>query len=290
MNTQRRIDRESPVPYYFQLKQILLALIEGGEYEPGDKLQSEQAMCAAYDVSRTVVRQALNSLESEGVLRKRKGQGTFVAPAKVAESLFQSLNGLHEDVTARGGTLTNRVRRLERESASGPVAAELELGEGEPVIALERLRFVDGVPWVLVTTYMPYELCPQLLEEDMSERSLYALIEEEYGIYISYGRRSIEAVPAAPAIAEQLQMEEGDPVLMLRSTSYAEDNRPIEHFVAYHRGDHTRFEVTLARRRGSASIAGATSLPNVIASSTDASGTDAADGAFTESRRSRSRG
>jgi GntR family transcriptional regulator len=159
---------------------------------------------------------------------------------------------------------------MERAESPGPVAAELGLEDGDPVIALERLRFVDGVPWVLVTTYMPYELCPQLLGEDMSERSLYDLIEEEYGIYISYGRRSVEAVSATPELAQQLQVEEGDPVLMLRSTSYGEDNRPIEYFVAYHRGDHTRFEVTLARHRNpGGDPAGAGRLPNVVSALTD---------------------
>lgn len=265
MNTQRRIDRDSPIPYYFQLKQILLGFIEEGEYEPEDKLPSEQEMCAAYEVSRTVVRQALNSLESEGFLRKRKGRGTFVAPAKVSESLFQNLNGLHEDVTARGGTLVNRILHLGAEPATGAVAAQLGLEEGDQVIMLERLRFVDGVAWVLVTTYIPYRLCPQLLEEDMTHRSLYAVLEREYGIYISYGRRSVEAVSATPAIAERLEVEAGDAVLLLRSTSYGEDNSPIEYFVAYHRGDHTRFEVTLVRHRGSGATDGATSLPNMIA-------------------------
>src|SRR5918994_4275137 len=103
MYTARRIDHDSPVPFYYQLKQILAEAIEVGRYEPGDKLPSEHDLCQAFNVSRTVVRQALNELEMEGLLRRRKGRGSFVLPKKVSENLFQNLTGLYEDVAARGG-------------------------------------------------------------------------------------------------------------------------------------------------------------------------------------------
>lgn len=249
MQVARRIDRRSPVPFYYQLKQILAQDIESGRYEPGDRLPGEHDLCQAFDVSRTVVRQALAELETEGLLQRRKGRGTFVMPRKVSESLFQNLTGLYEDVTARGGTLRSEVRRLERVPASVSVATELGLEEEDAVIVLDRLRFVNEVPWVVVTTYLPYELCPQLLQEDMEYQSLYAVLEQRYGIGIAYGRRSVEATTANAAIARALKIEEKDPILLLRSTSYGEDDRPIEHFIASHRGDLSRFEVNLVRRR-----------------------------------------
>jgi GntR family transcriptional regulator len=259
MHTVRRIDHDSPVPYYYQLKQILAQEIETGRYEPGDKLPSEHDLCEAFKVSRTVVRQALNELEMEGLLRRRKGRGSFVMPKKVAESLFQNLTGLYEDVTARGGILRSEVRQLERVPAPVPVAAELGLHENANVIVLDRLRFVNGVPWVVVVTYLPYELCPQLLQENMEDQSLYAVLEQKYGIRIAYGRRSVEATTATATVARALAIEERDPILMLRSTSYDEDNRPVEHFVAHHRGDLSRFEVNLVRRRNEGS-----SVPGVV--------------------------
>src|ERR671914_2399761 len=137
MYTTRRIDHDSPVPFYYQLKQILVEEIETGHYESGDKLPSEHDLCQAFKVSRTVVRQALNELEMEGLLRRRKGRGTFVMPKKVSESLFQNLTGLYEDVAARGGTLRSEVRQLERVPASGSVATELSLEERDAVIVLD---------------------------------------------------------------------------------------------------------------------------------------------------------
>ncbi|MFD0854044.1 GntR family transcriptional regulator, partial [Actinomadura adrarensis] len=91
------IDRRSPLPYYAQLKQLLIVRLETG-MEPGSRLPGEMTLCEEYGVSRTVVRQALDELEAEGRIVRRKGQGTFAAARKTDETLFQSLTGLYEDV------------------------------------------------------------------------------------------------------------------------------------------------------------------------------------------------
>lgn len=269
MNGAGAIDRRSPIPFYYQLKQILVAEIESGRFEEGDRLPGEHELCSTFDVSRTVVRQALSELEGEGWLTRRKGRGTFVAPRKVSESLFQSLTGLHEDVTARGGVLRSEVRRRESMPASAGIAAELGINEGEPIILLDRLRLVDGVPWVRVVSYLPHALCPRVLEEDLEHGSLYALLEGACGVKISHGRRTVEAVAASAEVAGALGMEERDPVLLLRSTSYGEDGRPVEHFVAHHRGDLSRFEVNLLRRRGDNGSGAPVGAPTMIAGVTE---------------------
>lgn len=182
-----------------------------------------------------------------------------MAHQKVPEHLFQNFTGLSEDVAARGGVLRSEVRRLETTLAPSLVAQALNLENGAAVIILERLRFVNEVPWALSTTYVPYELCPQLLEEDFTHQSLYALLEQKYGISIYYGRRSVEAIVTTPTIAHALSIKENDPILRLRSTAYDESARPVEYFIAHHRGDLSRFEVNLLRRRGMPVDAG--SLP-----------------------------
>src|SRR5262245_52091234 len=135
----RRIDRESPVPYYAQLKELLIEQLDSA-WPAGERLPGEVALCEQYGVSRTVVRQALDELEAEGRIIRRKGHGTFAAARKVDESLFQSLTGLYEDVVARGGTLVSEVRQQELVRAPAEVAERLGLVEGELVLCLERLR------------------------------------------------------------------------------------------------------------------------------------------------------
>jgi len=243
----RAIDRSSPLPFYHQLKQIIVAEIEERQLAPGDRLSGDHELSARYDVSRTVVRQALSELETEGVIARVKGRGTFVAPEKTGEGLVQSLTGLYEDVAARGSQLRSEVRRLEVVPADEHVAAELHLEVGAPVIALERLRFVDDEPWVLVLGHLPLHVAPALLDEDLSRQSLYALLEQAYGVVIRHGRRSVEASVASAQLASSLAISEGDAVLVLRSTVYGGDEHPVEMFVAYHRGDRSRFEVDLTR-------------------------------------------
>ena len=176
------IDRGSPLPFYYQLKQILLAELQARQLHPGDRLPGDHDLCARYEVSRTVVRQALAELETEGVIERIKGRGTFVAHPKTPEHLVQSLTGLFEDVAARGSHLHSQVRRREVVPADLPIATQLELAPGSPVIVIERLRFVDDEPWVLATTYLPFDLAPGLLEDDLADQSLYALLETKYGI------------------------------------------------------------------------------------------------------------
>ncbi|HEY5788727.1 MAG TPA: GntR family transcriptional regulator [Microlunatus sp.] len=240
------IDRSSPLPFYYQLKQILLADLRARDLAPGTRLPGDNELCGTYEVSRTVVRQALAELETEGVIERQKGRGTFVAHRRTSERLVQSLTGLYEDVAARGGHLRSDVRRQEVVPADGLIADQLQLAVGAPVVVIERLRLVDDEPWVLATTYLPYDIAPGLVHDDLSDQSLYAVLEASYGVRLTHGRRGVEAAVASDAQATALEISPGAPVLVLRSLSYAGD-RPVEVFVAYHRGDRSRFEVTLQR-------------------------------------------
>ena len=253
----RRLDRSSPIPYYFQLQQILRELIERGELREAERLPGENQLCESFSVSRTVVRQALSGLENEGLVERHKGRGTFVAKKKLPDFLVQELTGLYEEALAHGLRIQSMVRKLELVPVGGPIARELALVEGDPVILLDRLRYIDGELWTANTTYLPYELCPELLHEDMAEQSLYELLEHKYGITIATAKRSVEAILASSSIAKALGISEGDAVLVLRSTSFADDGRPVEYFVSYYPGEKSLFEVTLRRRRDSIAAADA---------------------------------
>jgi GntR family transcriptional regulator len=241
------IDRRSPVPFYHQLKLLVVEHIRERGLRPGDRVPGEFALCEEYAVSRTVVRQALAELETEGVLERVKGRGTFVAVPKTTEGLAQHLTGLFEDVRARGHHLRSVVRRMLVEPSPMRVAEELGIEEGAPVLMIERLRFVRDEPWVLATTYLNAALERDLRAADLENGSLYEILEKQLGISLVSGRRTIEAAPASRDLAKALGMAVGAPVLVLRSTSLGLDGRPVEHFVAYHRGDRSRFEVELTR-------------------------------------------
>jgi ABC-type glycerol-3-phosphate transport system substrate-binding protein len=73
------IDKNSPMPIYYQLKEMIKKRIERGEYKPGDRLPTEIELCSQFDISRTPVRQALNELNYEGIVFRRPGLGTFIS-------------------------------------------------------------------------------------------------------------------------------------------------------------------------------------------------------------------
>lgn len=239
------LDRLSPQPMYYQLKHRLLDAISDGGLQPGDLLPGEHRLCEQYGVSRTVVRQALAQLENDGVIARVKGKGTFVARQKVPEALVHTLAGLYEEVAARGGRVHSRVFRQRVEPATDEAAAALGLPAGQDVVVIERLRFVDGEPWSLSTTWMPLEVGRHALDVDLADRSLYGLLAE-HGIRAARGVRSAEASVAGPDRAKHLDVAVGGPLLVLRSVSFDADDRPIEFFVAYHRGDRSRFEFQLS--------------------------------------------
>jgi GntR family transcriptional regulator len=238
------IDRASLIPYYHQLKSLVLEQIAREDLTPGDRLPSDHELCERYAVSRTVVRQALGELEFEGAIVREKGRGTFVAQPKSSQGLVQSLTGLYEDVAVHGLTLRSEVRRLETAPAPGSVAADLEIAPGTPVVVLERLRYISELPWVLVTTYLPLGLVTGLESEDLVNGSLYAVMDRQ-GVRPVSGRRSVEARIAGSALARDLGLPRGGAVLFLSSIGRNQQGRPVEVFHAFHRGDRTRFEVSL---------------------------------------------
>ena len=95
------IHRNSPIPIYHQLKEILLKKIRTGEWPPGALIPSERELCETYGISRMTARQAITDLVNEGVCYREQGRGTFVSPHKIQQQL-QHLSGFTEDIRARG--------------------------------------------------------------------------------------------------------------------------------------------------------------------------------------------
>lgn len=238
------IDRQSAAPMYLQLRQLIVDSIIRDGLASGDVLPGEHRLCEYYGVSRTVVRQALAQLGYEGLVERVKGKGTFVAHPKTSETLVHTLVGLYEDVERRGGHVHSDVIRHELEPASMSVADTLGVEPGAEVVVLERLRWVQGEPWSLATTWMPEPVGALTLGANLEDASLYRLLAE-HEIIATQGVRSTEATVASPEQAKLLGVEPGSPLLKLQSVSRNVENEIVEYFVAYHRGDRSRFEFEL---------------------------------------------
>jgi GntR family transcriptional regulator len=244
-----RLDRNSPIPYYIQVKEILQAHIQDGSWPVGDQLPGEAELCQTFAVSRTVIRQALNDLVYKGLLIRRKGKGTFVAGPKIRESLVQKLTGFYQDMVEQGYTPVTQVLKQVLVPATPKIAVYLAVEPGSEIMEIERLRFVEDEPIQFTTTYLPYHLCRDLLYQDLSHQSLYAFLEDHCGLMIAHGRRTVEAVLANDYEARLLRVKKGAPLILLDSVSFLDDGTPVEYYHAIHRGDRTQFEVELIRVR-----------------------------------------
>ncbi|MGD0004661.1 MAG: GntR family transcriptional regulator [Anaerolineaceae bacterium] len=247
INLSEAIDRHSPIPYYYQLKEYLASLIRTNVLKSGDRLPTEMEICSESGLSRTVVRQAIQELENEGFFVRFRAKGTFVARPKVQERLVQTLTGFYEDTIAHGQTPMTRVLIFEVIPATSKIAQELQVPVGEPVFFLKRLRFIDQEPILVVSTHIPRFMCPDLIHFDMSTHSLYRVLQQNFNLIIMRARRSIEAITALPEDVRLLGIENDAPLLQLTSTGYLQDGRPLEYYIAHHRGDRAKFDVELVR-------------------------------------------
>ncbi|SDH76101.1 GntR family transcriptional regulator [Nonomuraea jiangxiensis] len=213
------IDPDSPVPKYFQLREILLDLIDSDELSIGAAIPSERELCQRFGLSRMTVRQAVDHLVSEGRLHRVPGKGTFVARPKIELAL--QLTSFTDDMRARGMIPGSRDvdRRVVR--ASAHLAKELGIQPGEEVHFIERLRTADGEPLSIERAHIPVKLAPDLADQDLSDKSLYELLESRYGLVMDAGELTIDGGIADPSDADLLKLPRGGAVLLLQRRSFA---------------------------------------------------------------------
>ena len=189
------------------------------------------------------VRQAINGLVAEGRLFKVRGRGTFVAKPKM--DLQVRLASYTDDMARRGMVPASRVLAFERIKATGHLARELELEQGEPIVLLERLRFADGIPMAVERTHLPEVRVPGMLDGDPPQ-SLYQYLSQQYGLAPTWGEQMIEASTANTEEAAVLKMPPPAVVLRMTRRSYASDVL-VEYAASVYRADRYQLWVPLER-------------------------------------------
>ena len=142
------ISRNSKIPLYYQLYEILLSRIKDGTWQPEDMLPSEAELVEQYDLSRATVRQAFDMLVNQGWIYRRRGQGTFVSRPTIEQNLSRIVS-FWEDMKQRGLKPGTKVISREIIPASEDIARELQVAPGEDLALIVRLRLADGEPMSL---------------------------------------------------------------------------------------------------------------------------------------------
>ncbi len=226
-----------------EVRRRLLAMIERGTLQPGQKLAAERELAVTAGVSRSTLRQALAALEDSGAIRRipGRGGGTFIAAAKVERDLSRIV-GVPMLLRDQGFTAGSRVVRVGVATA-GEVAGEaLGIGAFDFVIALVRIRLADGVPISLEHAMFPAELVPGLPERELGG-SLYELLDAEYGLRPEEATEHIEVVAASADEAAILSIEPGAPLISITRTTRDARGVAFEYSHDLFRADRTRIAV-----------------------------------------------
>src|SRR5690625_50779 len=241
-NREIKVDKDNQLPLYFQLKEIIKKDIEAGKLKSDEPIPSERELIEHYQISRTPVRQAINELVYEGYLIREHGKGTFVAKKKIDRMMLEYLGSFDEEMKVKG--FINKTKVLsKREVKAISILKEIFGSEYEKYYRIERLRFIDNEPYVIVTTFIPSVLAPNLLEEDLEQQSLYKTLTNKYNFHIDYASRMIEANLISADDAEKLEVDSVTAVQVTRTTAYLDNGKPFEYSIGRHRSDLSSFTV-----------------------------------------------
>lgn len=239
------INKNSPVPIYHQLEEYIKQQIENGILMEETVIPSEREYAQTFQISRMTVRQAINNLVSEGYLKRQKGRGTFVNKKKVEQEL-QGMTSFTEDMLSRGMSPSSTLLSFQIIPADKKTAFDLKIEEKDSVYKIKRIRLADGAPMALETAYIPVEIVPGLTEEN-SNLSLYQYIEEILSLSITEATQEIEASIASSNDAEALEINIGDPILLIERISYLQNRIPFELVKSTFRADRYRFIHSMKR-------------------------------------------
>ena len=244
-NREGVIDRESPFPIYRQLAEAFRAKIVSGEYAAGSLLPTERALMAENDMSRVAVRLAMDKLAREGLIVRRRGKGTYVAPKQRISHDLSGLSGLYEGLGLQGSAETTlqafgAMRRSKSDESALPY---------DVVVHGERTYRVENSPIALAR----FDLHPRassISSEQAAEHENHAILTRLLGFTIERAETRIRAQLPDRDVAVALGITESEPVLTLRRVTYATGEIPIERTIVYIRAD--RYEFALAVWEGQA--------------------------------------
>jgi GntR family transcriptional regulator len=263
----RPIDRSSPVPYYYQLQEILKEEIEQGRWAPGELIPSEAELASFFGVSRTVIRKALDVLEADGQLYRVKGKGTLVARPKFRYEAVAAAEGWARGAPSVSPTLSQLID-ARRVSVGGHVGRLLDLPPQEEVFELVFVHSIGDSPASLGQMFLREDASP-VLAKLASERGLPQFdigvadaalqLSRRYGLDITESQVTVEATLANEFEAEVLGVRVRTPMFLLSSIDARSDGVPVAFTRTVVRSDQFHFSV-LIRRALTSDAAGVVSL------------------------------
>lgn len=236
------LDKNSLIPLYVQLENLLLEMIESGELKVGDIIPSENELSKNYSISRMTAKKAIDNLTIKGFLERVKGKGTFViGKEKKIELPLNRLRGFTQKVKEMELIPKNIVPILERRKADKKLAKLLGIDENEDVWYMERIRQIDDTPAVFEQSYIAISLLPNLTRKDlMSSKFEYV---RSQGLEISDSDREISAEIPDDYVASSLHLKRNEPILLAECITYLKGGQVLEYSTIFYNQKKYRFKL-----------------------------------------------
>jgi GntR family transcriptional regulator len=237
------LDATRSAPLYQQLSDCLRRQVLAVNWPADSAIPSERELMRLTGVSRMTVRQAIDSLTREGLLTRVHGRGTFIVPERVEQDI-RGVYSFSERIRAQGRSTATQVLEAGQLPSIREESDLLQIGDGEWIYRLLRLRCVDDEPVALNIVKIPTRFCPGLLRRDLTG-SLYAILTEMYNVPPIRAVDTMEAVAAPREIAEPLGVRPGTALTLMRRIATTHDDVPIELTEEYARSDRMRYRMRL---------------------------------------------
>jgi GntR family transcriptional regulator len=239
----------SAMPLYHQSYLTIRQRLLEGVYPLNEPIPSEEEIRHEFGVSRVTIRRALAELEAEGLIRRKRGSGTYPAEQKADVSIRSNISGLYENLITLGLNTKAQVVTYELIEAPRFLSRIDERFTGE-VLHIDRIRQLKGEPFSFLESYIPGDLADKIDQSDLTNKPLIMLLEMN-GIEAVTAEQALSAVVADADVAAALKVPVGSPLIQMKRLSRDKDHRAIEFFKSYYRPDRFEYRMTLSRVQGS---------------------------------------
>jgi GntR family transcriptional regulator len=244
------ISRPSHATLTDQTVQAIQEAVKQGKFLPGSQLPPEMELLQMLGVSRTTLREALRILEEQRLIRKRRGLGTFVMERAIVKDMSQNF-GITEMISQAGFTPGTRDFDIYLDPSSKTIAEKLDIPSDAILVVVDRVRTANDKPVVWTRDIMPQEYLGGWMPtiKELNQRSLYECLAEYTNIRILSGIASFNPVLANREVAEKLNIQRNDLLLLIDQVDFDKNQRPVLYSVEYHLTDNFNF---IIHRKGPA--------------------------------------
>jgi DNA-binding GntR family transcriptional regulator len=240
-----QLDKQSQIPYYYQVYNYLIDNIKSGKLKEGTQIPNETELCSIFDVSRTTIREALRVLEDKSYISRSRGQGTFILKKSMEINALQRFSGMVDELNASNANTSKKILIEKIIQPNEEIINKMELGKNVNVIYIQRLILMDNEPLYITNAYFPNDVFKEIDKKYLKELSFTLLVTEYFKMDIVKKKRILKSDIPDDETAEILKIKETDKKVISHLETYwlfdYKGSNRIIYFEELFRADRNKF-------------------------------------------------